>query len=337
VSAHGPRFLIVRLGALGDVIHGIPVAAALRARYPEARIDWMVDPKYVELLGLVRAVDRKIALNPRSNRAAMIETIRELRRRRYFAAFDLQGLLKSAVLARLAGARRTVGFSKAHLREPMARFFYTATIDPPTGGHVIRKNLALLAAIGVQTDTVEFPIAVRRTPIVGLIEAEFRESGYLVINMGAAWPNKRWPPDRFGAVAAALRDRYGIRSLVLWGPGEEKAAADVVAASNDAATLAPATTITDVMSIVSAARLVISGDTGPLHLAGAVGTPAVGIFGPTDPERNGPWSADDITVSRFAQCACHYQRWCSAGTRCIDSIAVADVVAAAGRRLGRAC
>lgn len=334
MSAHGPRFLIVRLGALGDIVHGIPVAAALRARYPDARIDWMVDPRYVELLGLVRCVDRKIALNPRSNRAAMVETIRELRRRRYYATFDLQGLLKSAVLARLSGARRTIGFSKAHLREPMARFFYTMKVDPPAGGHVIHKNLSLLSAINLETRAIDFPIAVRRTPVVGLIEDVFGEAPYVVLNMGAAWPNKRWPPDRFGALAAALRDRYGLRSLVLWGPGEEKMAAAVVAASNGAATLAPGTTITDVLAIVSAARLMISGDTGPLHVAAAVGTPCVGIFGPTSPQRNGPWSPADLAVSRFDRCACAYERRCTAPSRCLDTISVDDVVAAAGRRVG---
>ena len=336
MSAYGPRFLIVRLGSLGDVIHGIPVAAALRAHHPDARIDWMVDPAYVELLSLVPAVDRCVPLNPRASRAAMLETIRELRRRRYAVAFDLQGLIKSAVLARLAGAQRTIGFSKPHLREPLARLCYTQTVDVPASGHVIGKNLALLTAIGVRADAKEFPLAVRRTPVMGIVDKEFDGHGYAVMNMGAAWPNKRWPPERFGALAAALRDRLGIRSLVLWGPGEEPIASAVAAASSGAAAVAPATTITDVAVIMASAKLVVSGDTGPLHIAAAVGAPIVGLFGPTSAERNGPWSPHDIVVSRFDRCSCSYQRTCSAGARCIDSIAVSEVAAAAERRLGLA-
>jgi lipopolysaccharide heptosyltransferase I len=334
VSAYGPRFLIVRLGSLGDVIHGIPVAAALRAQYPDARIDWMVDPAYVELLSLVPAVDRCVPLNPRASRAAVIETIRELRRRRYGVAFDLQGLLKSAVLARLARARRTVGFSRRHLREPLARWFYTQTVEVPASGHVIEKNLALLTAVGVSADAKAFPLVVRRTPVMGIIDREFGDDGYAVMNIGAAWPNKRWPPEQFGALAAALRDRRRIRSLVLWGPGEEALAAAAAAASSGAAAVAPATTITDVAAIMASAQLVVAGDTGPLHIAAAVGAPIVGLFGPTSAERNGPWSPRDVVISRFEQCRCSYQRACSAGARCIDSITVAEVVAAAERRLG---
>lgn len=333
MSARRRRFLIVRLGALGDVIHGIPVAAALRARYPEARIDWMVDPRYVELLGMVTAVDRTVALDPRANRASMLWTIRELRRRRYSAAIDLQGLLKSAVLARLVGARRTIGFSRKHLRESMARFFYSIRVDPGGARHVVHKNLSLLRPIGIRTDLIEFPIAVRRTPLSGSIDAQFGGEGYAVLNTGAAWPNKRWPPERFGALAAGIRDRIGFRSLVLWGPGEEGAASAAVAASAGAALLAPATTITDIVAVMATARLVVSGDTGPLHIAAAVGAPIVGVFGPTNPRRNGPWRPEDTVVSRFEQCSCAYERRCHMPSRCIDDISVDDVVAAAERRV----
>jgi heptosyltransferase I len=332
VSARSHRFLIVRLGALGDVIHGIPVAAALRARFPEARIDWMVDPKYVELLGLVNAIDRKVAVDPRADRGTMIETIRELRRRRYTAAFDLQGLLKSAILARLAGARQTIGFAKAHLREPMARFFYTVTVDPPASGHVVQKNLALLSRIGIATERADFPLTVRRTPIAGLIASQFGD-GFVVLNMGAAWPNKRWPIERFGAVAAGIREQLGLRSLVLWGPGEEPAAHAVAAASGGAAVVAPPTSIADMAAILAMSRLIVSGDTGPLHIAAAVGAPTVGLFGPTNPRRNGPIAARDISISRFDQCGCQYERRCKLVSRCIDTIAVDDVVEACRVRL----
>jgi heptosyltransferase-1 len=162
----------------------------------------------------------------------------------------------------------------------------------------------------------------------------FGGNPYAVINPGAAWPNKRWPPQRFGAVAAALRDGASLASLVLWGPGEESIAAAVVDASSGAAVLSPATSVTDLFGIAAGARLMISGDTGPLHIAGAVGTPIVSLFGPTRPERNGPWSAADVALSRVDRCVCLYERRCRRADACINDIGVDEVIAAVKRRMG---
>ncbi len=317
------RFLIVRLGSLGDVVHAIPAVAALRARHPGARIDWIVDPRYADLVGLVDGVDRVIPFDPRAGWGQLLTTARQLRRERYDAAIDLQGLIKSAVLARAAGARRTIGFARADLREPLASILYTETHDSGHVSHVIHKGLALMRATGVEQTAVAFPL---RLPAA-------KPGGYVLINPGAAWPNKRWPPERFGELAAAIRERHGLRSVVLWGPGEESAAAAVAAASRGAAELAPLTSITDIVAIAKGASLMVSGDTGPLHIAAAVGTPIVALFGPTRAERNGPWSPSDISLTRFDHCVCHYERRCRRGYPCIDDILVDDVIAAVERRL----
>jgi lipopolysaccharide heptosyltransferase I len=326
------RFLIVRLGSMGDVIHGIPVAAALRAGWRDARIDWLVDPRYVELLNLVPVVNRRIAVDPRGPRSALLAGIRQLRSTDYDAVFDLQGLIKSAALARAAGGAQTVGLTRPHLREWPARLLYTRAIDPGAVRHVILKNLALLTAVGIETPRVEFPLEIPATAAAREVATRFGSSGYGVINPGAAWPNKRWPPARFGAIAAALRDRYGLRSLVLWGPGEQAIAEAVVEASRGAAEISPPTTLTDMFALLKPARLVLSGDTGPLHIACALSTPVVALFGPTWPERNGPWSPIDVTVSRATSCICHYERRCRRTIACIDDIAVDDVLAAVDRR-----
>ena len=330
-------FLIVRLGSLGDVIHAIPVAAALRAEFNHARIDWMVDPRYVELLNLVTCIDRRIPFDPRAffgggGRARLGETLRELRRMQYDAAIDLQGLLKSAVLAKLARARLTIGFPKEHLREPMARFFYNRTPDPGAAAHVVHKNLALLAPLDVDDRRLRFPIEIPRTPTVDAVIDRF--GGYALINPGAAWPNKRWVPERFGAVAAGIFEQFGMRSVVLWGPGEQELAQAVAAASSGAAEASPPTTIRDLVGLSRGAQLMISGDTGPLHIAGAVGTPIIALFGPTFSERNGPWGLYDITVARTDQCVCHYQRTCRRPTPCIEDIQVPEVMDAVRRRMG---
>ena len=329
------KFLIVRLGSLGDVIHAVPAAAGLRRRFPQARIDWLIDPRYVELLELVECIDRPIAFDPRDfriGRARGRSVLRQLRAARYDAAIDMQGLLKSAVLARLAGAGRTIGFPRAHLREPFARMFYTTAPDPGTAAHVIEKNLRLLHPLGVSDRAVHFPIRIPRTAAAATIVDRFA-GGYAIVNPGAAWPNKRWPADRFGAVAAAIRREHGLPSVVLWGPGEQDLAASVAAASHGAAEAAPPTTITDIVAIARAARLMVSGDTGPLHIAGAVGTPIVALFGPTRPDRNGPWAPRDVTMSRVAGCSCLYERRCHMAARCIDDIMPDEVLQAVGRRL----
>jgi heptosyltransferase-1 len=205
---------------------------------------------------------------------------------------------------------------------------------PDASGHVMRKNLSILSALQIAPPAPEL----RRQPIatpemVKAIQAAGGSNGYIVINPGAAWPNKRWPPDRFGAVANALRDRTGLHSLVTWGP-KERALADAVSqASGGAATPAPPTSVSDLGALMQSAALAISGDTGPLHIAAAVGTPIVGLFGPTRPERNGPWEPRDEVISRSETCVCHHKRQCLRGAPCINEIAVDEVIAAAERRL----
>ena len=316
---------------MGDVIHAIPTAAALRARFPEARIDWMVDPRYVPLLEMMRGLDSRIAVNTRRV-GSTFATLGDLRRVGYSAVIDLQGLLKSAVLARAVGAERTIGFASHHLRERTAGPFYSHRVDP-TESHVIFKNLALLAPLGSRDNRVAFPLEIPPSDVADTAVARFAGTPYAVINPGAAWPNKRWPADRFGGLAATLHDRFGLRSLVLWGPGEQPLAEQVATASRGAAEPAPATSITDLFAIASRARILISGDTGPLHIGGAVGTPLVALFGPTYAARNGPWSPADIVVSRTDGCSCLYRRRCRRKSACIDDIQLFDVVDAVERRL----
>jgi len=332
-SRKAPSFLIVRLGSLGDIVHAIPAAAAVRAAFPDSRIDWLVDPRYMSLVEMVTAVSHAVPMDPRAGVIRLLATLRELRRRDYSVAIDLQGLIKSAVLGRLSGADRVLGFTEKHLREPMARVFYSDLHDAGDAPHVVHKNLALVSALGIETGTPSFPLNVPRTSAAEAVEGRFAGAPFALINPGAAWPNKRWPPDRFGALAAAIRDRFGWPSLVLWGPREEALAHAVVAASSGAGVLAPSTTIVDLFGIAKAARIAISGDTGPLHIAAAVGTPVVGLFGPTWAKRNGPWDARDVVVSRTTKCDCLYERRCRRESPCIDDIQFEEAIEAVVQRV----
>jgi lipopolysaccharide heptosyltransferase I len=324
--------LIVRLGALGDIVHAVPAAAALRRAWPHARIDWLVDARHRALVDLVTVVDRVIAV-PIPTLNGWMAAVRELRRTPYDLAIDLQGLLKSALLARASGARKVVGFSIWHLREKTARPFYSEVAEAE-GGHVIGKNLRLLRTVGVDDEEISFPFAEVDSPVLEAVRALAGGGPFAIINPGAGWPNKRWPAQRFGEVAAFLRDACGVAPIVLWGPGEEGLAGEVISASNGTAVLAPPTTVRDVIALARVSALFVAGDTGPLHLATAAGAPAVGVFGPTDPSRNGPFRAEDVTVSRYDACGCHYERRCHEAVWCLSALPASEVCAAAQRRLG---
>jgi heptosyltransferase I len=334
--------LIVRLGALGDIVHAMPVAGALRDAWPDCRIGWLVQQPYAGLVGLVREVDQVHALTRPFDLAAL----RAVRAVRYDICLDLQGLIKSAAYARASGARRVIGFSRALLREPLARLAYGETGGVP-GGHVIAKNLSLLRRLGIEAAMRPIALAVPETPIVDGVrellgrlpsagsrrEPAAAAGTYVLLNPGAGWPNKRWPPERFGQLAARVLADCGLPSVVLWGPGEDALAATVVQASGGAAVMAPQSGMGDVLALARSAAVVVSGDTGPLHLAAAVGTPIVGLYGPTPAERNGPWDPADRCVSRHDQCRCIFKRRCTAATWCLGTITVHEVAVMVAARL----
>jgi len=321
------RMLVVRLGALGDIVHTVPAVAAIASAAPGVSIDWLVERRHRAVLDLFALPATPVEIETGGSWLAMRSVVGRLRSARYDVALDFQGLLKSAVLARLSGARRVVGFITGALREPMAGMLYTERVDPGAAAHVIGKNLALARAVGVAADEILLPLA--------SADGAGPEPSRVVLNPGAGWPNKQWAPERFGQLAAAIRQKHGLTSIVTWGPGEEPLARGVVDASGGAAEAAPATSLAALMALLRRAVLVVSGDTGPLHLAAAAGTPIVGIYGPTDPGRNGPWSAFDETVSRFDACQCHHKRRCQRASRCLDDIAVSDVVHAVDVRLAK--
>lgn len=327
------KALIVRLGAIGDIVHTVPVAAALRRARPEWAIDWLVGRRHERVLALFPVTDRTITIDPAGPWAATVAVVRGLRATRYDVVLDAQGLLKSAVLARLAGGARTIGFERQWLREPVAAWFYTEAVTATGTVHVAQRNLRLLRALGVDDARVETPLRVPESPVADDVTAA-AGGRYGVVNPGAGWPNKQWPPERWGQLVAELQRRHGFPWIVVWGPGEEPLARAVEEASAGAAMMAPATSIEDLAALLARATIVLAGDTGPLHLAAAAATPVVGVFGPTDPARNGPWSSEDVCVSRWTACQCHHKRRCSAASWCLGSVSVDEMIEAVERRLG---
>ena len=345
------RILIVRLSALGDLVHTLPMVSALRRAYPSAEIHWAVDERFVEMVDMVPVVDKTIKFH-RTGIGSWLGAWRLLRRLRYYRydiAVDAQGLLKSALIARLSGASRVVGFDELSLREPIAEWFYTEVVSVSNISHVVDKNLALTAHLGLHGNDWDFPLGM--VDSTALIQTRLNlglESGtdFALLNPGTAWGSKCWEPKRFGELAQCLWERLHLRSVVTWGPGEEELAHEVVNTSKGAAVMAAPTGISDLVMHVRAAAVVVAGDTGPLHLAAAVGAPVVGIYGPSDPGRNGPWSAEDGILSMFSACQCRADReltgskgvvirFCQRPKRCLDDLSVQDVFEAVERRLSR--
>lgn len=333
------RILIVKLGSIGDIVHTLPAAAALRKRFPHARIDWMVEARARAILEGCPVIDAQLVIDTmrwrRHWRAS--ETPREIRRflqrlrqTRYNLAIDFQGLFKSAVAARLSGAGQRIGFSRDHLREPGARFFYTHTVTPPSSAqHVIAKNNALLQPLGITVDDWVFPIAVTRED-QSYIEDQLRSNGcdhFVIINPGGGWVNKLWPAERYGALARRLYEQWGLRSVITAGPGESGLVEAIRQGAPGKATVFFPTTIRQLAPLARKAKLFIGGDSGPLHIAAAAGTPILGIFGPTLPERNGPFRPSDVVVRRELPCLGCFKRLCPLGTTECMNIPVTDILA----------
>jgi heptosyltransferase I len=342
------RILIVKLGSIGDIVHTLPALAALRAGFPDAEISWVVERNLSEILRDNPILDRLIEVDTKALRRGLMsgETLRaprqQLRRLRASAfdvALDFQGLLKSASIARLSGARRVYGYSRAGLREPASSIFLSKRISVPKTTHVIRKGLALVeGALGIpvpsDAERFSFPISVPAADENAAREAAGVAGGnYAILNPGGGWPTKLWSPDRFGKLADALWSTYGLTSLVTYGPGEEELASTVERSSQLGKARPVKLSLKAFYSLARTARVYVGGDTGPTHIAVAAGTPIVGLFGPTEWWRNGSPRVEDICVERTdidCRVDCH-RRSCSKWI-CMD-IEVERVVRAVEKRL----
>jgi len=314
----------------------MPVLCALRNRFPDAHLAWVVEGRSGDLLDGHRALNtliripRKWLKSPRE----VIDLRRQLRRERFDVTIDIQGLTKSAVAARLAGAGCRIGFAGRDGRE-LSRCLNNCLVLP-TSRHVIDRNLELLKPLGIEHPRVEFQVpeathAVRS--VQRWLPPSDWEQPFAVVNPGAGWPSKVWPAQRFGQVARHLRAAHGMPVVVVWaGDGEHAMARDVVAASEGTARLAPATTLTELAAVLRRARLVVASDTGPLHLAVAVNTPSVGLFGPMPHERNGPYGSPHVAIQRCVIDGPSRQRR-QATDATMRAISVDDVRAACDRLL----
>lgn len=332
------RFLILRMGALGDIVHTLPAVAALRESFPRAEIDWLVDRKWSPILDGNPDVNRVIPID-RSSARNVIATVHRLRAARYTTALDFQSLYRSAILARMSGAPRRVGFDSSYAREGGAALFYTEKVTPQRT-HKVEHNLELVESIGARTKEVRFPLcsSPEATEHVDRVLAARGVNDFFVVSPGGGWGFKCWPAERYGALSRALSQRYGWRGVISFGPGERDLAEIVrreACPPGRAGSLEPLAelfNLPQLIALLRRAKLFVAADTGPLHLASALGTPAIGLYGPTDPARNGPFSKHDVVVRNASPEETTYRRDKTPAPSML-SITVEQVLDAVARRL----
>lgn len=337
---------------MGDIIHTLPAAVALRNAFPDARLGWVVEERWGELLCTPRA-SRCGLRSPQKPVADTIHTVntkawrqnplsdetwreirarlREIRAERYELAVDVQGAIRSALIARWSGAPIVYGFAQP--RENAASLFYTRQVQA-RGTHIVEQNLSLARAVDQSRavssgDVFQAEIQPGSTP-TGVsapyessqemlprdeiaeqqCEEKLRQTGirqYAILNPGAGWGAKQWPAERYGIVAMRLAAECGLRSVINAGP-EEQELARAVEKTSQGASKSFTGSVSELIALTRGARLFVGGDTGPMHLAAALGIPVVGIFGPTDPARNGPYGTRSVVLRSPESVTSHKRR-----------------------------
>lgn len=318
------RVLLLRTSALGDVVHALPALIELRRALPEATIGWAVEAAFAPLLDGHPALDVPVVVRLRGGGpAAFAAAVRAVRGFAPEVALDLMGNHKAGALARLSGARRVIGLARRWRREPSSAAWMTETVAP-RGPHAVDHALAPLTAFGLGGASEpdfggdfggaallpdEPPGFAERLAAAGFGGPAAGGAGFAVVHPGAGWGNKVYPPERWGEVARRLERSADLPTAVAVAPGEEALAAAVAAAAGGAARPVPAPDLPALAALLRRARLVLGGDTGPIHLAHALGRPVLSVLGPTDPERHGPYRAPGSALAVRLPCSFCYKRF----------------------------
>jgi heptosyltransferase-1 len=327
-----PRFVVIRLGSLGDIVHTFPAVAGLRDSFPSAEIIWLTHPRWVELVSSSGLTTEIWPVDSR-NLASVRHVVGKLRAQKFDAAIDYQGLWKSALLPFLGGAAKRIGFSPATIREFGVPILYTDSVRCKAT-HIADQNgeLSLRAGAKHTVGCVSLRVIDDDVAKVRADLAKENLGRYIVLSPGGGWRAKCWPSERFGALCRKLREELGLSCVVNYGPGEESLVTQVQTSSGEPKPVAYDGEIGTLMALLRGAQCIVGGDTGPLHLAVALNTPAVALFGPTDPARNGPYPSGQI-VLRSPKAITTYGRSNITDPSLLD-LCVDEVFDAVKRRLG---
>lgn len=307
------RILILKTSALGDIVHALPTLTALRRALPNATIGWVVEDVFAPLLRDHPDLDMLLPvrtrawrrMNPLRSAVEIASFVRSLLAFGPDIALDLMGNHKAGVIAALSLADRRIGMRPSSRRESSSSLWLNEFVSPD-GRHAVERNLAILKGLGIDGSSPDFEAA--KLFAGQPVEVELPDE-FAIIHPGAGWGNKRYPPAAWGAVAQSIASRLGLAVLVASAPGEEELAEAVIRHSDGSARTISLPTLPTLGAALRRARLVLAGDTGPMHLAQALGTPTLAVMGPTDPARHGPYGAPERAIVHRLPCSFCYRRF----------------------------
>jgi heptosyltransferase-1 len=322
------RILITRLSHIGDCILTMPVLNALRARFPKAFISWVVESPAAPLLRKHEALDELIVLRRGwwKSPSSVWRIRRELRQHNFDTAIDPQGLTKSSLLGWLSGASTRIGFAGQEGRE-LSRWLNNRLVAR-TATHVVDRSLELLQPLGIERPRVQFRVPIDEVS-QSFADSYLRQQklmgGCAIINPGAGWDSRLWPAENYGRVARHLGQQRSLPSIVAWAGEKERLMAEqIVAGSAGYSRMAPRTSLLELAALLKRARLYVGSDTGPMHLAAAVATPCVALFGPTLAAQSGPYGEGHVTVQETYHAGTSRERR-SAGNEAMKAIGIERV------------
>jgi lipopolysaccharide heptosyltransferase I len=323
------KILIVKPSSLGDIVHSLPFLNVMRTCFPDAQIHWVVAKGFEGLLEGHPMIDRLLVINKdawkkiscaRDTINEIRELFRALKRERYDLVIDLQGLLRSGIISKATGAPLRIGFHEA--REG-SRVFYTHKVVGGKDIHAVERYLRIAEFLGDKVSDISFPLppAESLSPL-NIQHPTFKiDEPYVVLVPGARWKTKRWPPEKFGRLSSMLP----VQSVIAGGKSDTDIAEEIVSLSGGKAmSLAGKTDLKDLGEIMRNARFVVSNDSGPMHIAAALGIPVFAVFGPTDPKRTGPYGKGHSIIKADVSCAPCFKRTCD-DMKCMKNVSAEKV------------
>lgn len=335
------NILIIKLSSIGDVVHTLPSLYALRQGYPDARIDWLVEEGPSGIINDHPLLNRVIVVKRRGwlyRPRWCWEVARGLRNNGYDIVLDFQGLFKSGIWTFLSGGKRRIGFDRT--RE-FSYLFLNERLPPnDPNRHAVDRYLDMIRYLDLRVDGVKFPILIderERGKVLGLLKDNgiWEGEDFIVVNPMARWKTKQWGMERFASFCKGISDRFGCKVVLVGGALGEREAKPIISATEVAVVnLAGRTTLKELTCLLSLSRLMVTVDSGPMHIASAVGTPVVALFGPTAPWRTGPYGGGHTVIRKELPCSPCFLRRCK-DMRCMKEITVEEVVETVAEKLGQ--
>jgi heptosyltransferase I len=338
------NILIVKLSAIGDVIHTLPSLAVLRKFYPDAHITWVVEEAAADLVRNHPCLDL-VLISRRKNwikdfRRGQIRRplreirlfLKELRRRPYDLVIDFHGLLKSALIVLLSGGKRKLGYDSL---QEFSGLFYNERIPEDMSKHAVDRYLDFAYYLGAKPDKAEFVLPAnsetKATTNIILKKYNLEDKKYIAINPIAYWETKLWDNEKFAHLADSIKTKLNVE-VVFTGSEKESIEKIIALMKSKAVNLGGETSLLDLASIYKKAQLVITTDSGPMHLAVAIGTPVIALFGPTDPQKTGPYGIGHTVISATLPCSPCLLKNC-ATKKCMRNISPEQVMAVIEEKL----